>query len=40
MLCLDADNPTLLAKSSIHFLDGSSENLIPSDGDRLAQKDK
>jgi hypothetical protein len=39
MLCLDADNPTMLAKSSTHFLDGSSGNLIPSDGDRLVQKD-
>jgi hypothetical protein len=40
MMYLDADNPTLLAKSSIHFLGGSSESPIPSDGDRLAQKDK
>jgi hypothetical protein len=40
MLCLDADNPTMLAKSSTHFLDGSSGNLILSDGDRLVQKDK
>jgi hypothetical protein len=39
MLCLDAGIPTLLAKSSIHFLDGSSGSLISSDDDRLEQRD-
>jgi hypothetical protein len=39
MQCLDADNPIMLAKSSNHFLDGSSGNLILSDGGRLVQKD-
>jgi hypothetical protein len=39
MLCLDAGIPTLLAKSSTHFLDGSSGSLIPSDDDRLEQRD-
>lgn len=39
MQCLGADNPIMLAKSSTHFLDGSSGNLILSDGGRLVQKD-